>query len=199
MMKTEKLSDEFKLIQVITNKTHPMNRYFYIDATGKQRGTFSPQELRVENIRRDTLVWAQGMEEWKRADEVEELNYVFETPFIPPTQHFSEAKQETETIAQKPKSWLIESLLVTLLPFVFCGSFLSLIGIIAIVYATQVDTNFAKGDYRASEEASISAGKWTKISLWIFIAWIVLIALAIVVFFGLLGLNLAGVGDLIDM
>jgi uncharacterized membrane protein len=82
---------------------------------------------------------------------------------------------------------------------VFCGSFLSLIGIIAIVYATQVDTNFAKGDYRASEEASISAGKWTKISLWIFIAWIVLIALAIVVFFGLLGLNLAGVGDLIDM
>ena len=81
----------------------------------------------------------------------------------------------------------------------FCGSFLSLIGIIAIVYATQVDSHFARGDQRASEEASLSAGRWTKITLWIFIAWVVLIVLAIVVFFGFLGLNMAGVSDLIDM
>ena len=176
-----------------------MNRYFYIDATGKQRGTFTPQELRLENIRRDTLVWTQGMEQWKRADEVEELKIVFETPYTAPGQQYSEIKHETHTVVIKPKSWLIESLLVTLLPFVFCGSFLSLIGIIAIVYATQVDSHFARGDYRASEEASLSAGKWTKITLWILIAWLALIVIAVVVFFGLLGLSLSGVTDLIDM
>ena len=176
-----------------------MNRYFYIDATGKQRGTFTPQELRVENIRRDTLVGTQGMEQWKRADEVEELKIVFETPYTTPSQQYSETKHETTTVASKPKSWLIESLLVTLLPFVFCGSFLSLIGIIAIVYATQVDSHFARGDYRASEEASLSAGRWTKITLWVLIAWIALIVIAVVVFFGLLGLSLSGVTDLIDM
>lgn len=176
-----------------------MNRYFYIDATGKQRGTFTPQELREENVRRDTLVWTQGMEQWKRADEVEELNIVFETPYTPPKQFYSEAKHESYAVASKPKSWLIESLLVTILPFVFCGSFLSLIGIIAIVYATQVDSHFARGDYRASEEASLSAGRWTKITLWIFVAWVALIILSVVVLFGFLGLSLAGVGEFIDM
>lgn len=176
-----------------------MNRYFYIDATGKQRGTFTPQELRVENIRRDTLVWTQGMEQWKRADEVEDLKIVFETPYTPPNQHYSETKQEIHAVTSKPKSWLIESLLVTLIPFVFCGSFLSLIGIIAIVFATQVDSHFARGDYRASEEASLSAGRWTKITLWIFIAWVALIVLTLVVVFGFLGISMAGVSDLIDM
>lgn len=176
-----------------------MDRFFYIDATGKQRGTFTPEELRVENIRRDTLVWTQGMEQWRRADEVEKLKYVFETPYTPHTPHYTEVKQEASVIAQKPRSWLIEALLVTLLPFVFCGSFLSLIGIIAIVYATQVDSHFARGDYRASEEASLSAGKWTKITLWILIAWVILIVLAFIVVFGLLGLSMSGVGDLIDM
>ena len=176
-----------------------MNRYFYIDATGKQRGTFSPQELRLENIRRDTLVWTQGMEQWKRADEVEELKIVFETPYTPPAQHTSEPKQETSAIATKPKSWLIESLLVTLLPLVFCGSFLSLIGIIANVFASQVESYFARGDYRPSEEAYLSAGRCTKITLWVLIAWVALIVLAIVVLFGFLGLSMAGVSNLIDM
>ena len=46
-----------------------MNRYFYIDTEGKQKGTFSPEELRQERVRRDTLVWTQGMEQWKRAEE----------------------------------------------------------------------------------------------------------------------------------
>lgn len=54
-----------------------MNRYFYIDAEGKQKGTFSPQELQQERLKRDTLVWTQGMEQWKRADEVEELQFLF--------------------------------------------------------------------------------------------------------------------------
>jgi hypothetical protein len=176
-----------------------MNHYFFIDATGKQRGTFTPDELRGEKIRRDTLVWTQGMEQWKRADEVEELKSVFEPPYVATTQHYSEVKQATNSFAQKPKSWLIESLLVTLLPFVFCGSFLSLIGIIAIVYSTQVDSHFSRGDIRASEEASLSAEKWTKIALWIFVGWIILIIIAFILIFGLLGLTMSGVFDLMSM
>ena len=47
-----------------------MNRYFYIDSEGKQKGTFSPEELKSENIKKDTLVWAPGMSEWVRASNV---------------------------------------------------------------------------------------------------------------------------------
>jgi len=54
-----------------------MNRYFYIDIDGKQKGTFSPDELRQEHVKRDTLVWTQGMEQWKRAGDVDELLFLF--------------------------------------------------------------------------------------------------------------------------
>ena len=54
-----------------------MNRYFYIDSEGKQKGTFSPEELKSENIKKDTLVWTQGMNEWMRASSVAELDAVF--------------------------------------------------------------------------------------------------------------------------
>lgn len=39
-----------------------MNRYFYIDSEGKQKGAFLPEELKKEPITKDSLVWAQGME-----------------------------------------------------------------------------------------------------------------------------------------
>ncbi|HBG42358.1 MAG TPA: hypothetical protein DDW85_13295, partial [Porphyromonadaceae bacterium] len=67
-----------------------MNRYFYIDHEGKQKGTFSPEELRLENVRKDTLVWTQGMEQWERAEAVAELRFLFtearpvETPVSAP-------------------------------------------------------------------------------------------------------------------
>ncbi len=169
-----------------------MNHYFYIDAAGKQKGTFTPDELRKENIRRDTLVWTQGMEQWVRAEELDDLREIFESPLVEPPRYFTEARQEPVSITQKPKSWLIESILVTLLPFLLCGSFLSLIGIVAIVNATQVDSHFARGDFRASEVASKSAEKWTKISFWIFIGWVVLAFISIILIISLLGLTLSG-------
>ena len=62
-----------------------MNRYFYIDTAGKQKGAFTAIELKEENIKRDTLVWTQGMEQWKRADEIDELRHLFsETYQAPP-------------------------------------------------------------------------------------------------------------------
>lgn len=53
-----------------------------------------------------------------------------------------------------PKSYLIESILVTLfccLPF----------GIVGIVYASKVNSRFRAGYYAAAEEAAVNAKKWT--------------------------------------
>lgn len=184
-----------------------MNHYFFIDETGKQRGTFSPVELRSENIKRETLVWTQGMENWKRADEVSELQFIFEhsedvqssidQPAVPVTRGNAPFDKENRNIM--PKTWLIESILVTILPFMFCGSFLSLLGIIAIVYSAQVESFYNRGDYTAAMESSRTAGKWTKITFWIFIAWVILLAVSMLLLFGILGFNLAGMGDLIDL
>jgi len=163
-----------------------MNRYFYIDGEGKQKGTFSPEELRQEHIKHDTLVWTQGMNEWKKAEEVSELQYLFQTE--PPSPQPKETQAQEQTYQQQaysvkppvPRNWLVESILVTILPFVLCGSILSLLGIIAIVYASQVESNYNRGDFANAEAASNSAGRWTKITFWISIAWLVLIVLTVV-------------------
>ena len=68
-----------------------------------------------------------------------------------------------------PKTWMAESILVTIfccLPF----------GIAGIVNASKVSSLYAAGDYEAAAKASANAGKWTKISFFIGIACSVLYA-----------------------
>ncbi|MDD2243417.1 MAG: CD225/dispanin family protein [Dysgonamonadaceae bacterium] len=180
-----------------------MNRYFYIDGEGKQKGTFSPEELRKEHIKHDTLVWTQGLNEWKKAEEVSELQYLFqmETPNPQPKETYSQEQtfQQQAYTAKPPvpRNWLVESILVTILPFVLCGSILSLLGIIAIVYASQVESNYNRGDFANAETASNSAGRWTKITFWISVAWLILIVLAVVLTLVFAG-SFIGLSDIFD-
>ena len=74
---------------------------------------------------------------------------------------------ETNGTGVCPKTWMAESILVTIfccLPF----------GIVGIVNAAKVSSLFAAGNVEAAEEASKSAGKWTK---WGFFTGLVLIIL----------------------
>ncbi|WP_294069583.1 GYF domain-containing protein [Proteiniphilum sp. UBA1028] len=182
-----------------------MNRYFYIDTEGKQKGTFSPEELRQERVRRDTLVWTQGMEQWKRAEEVDELRFLFtnvsgsyQTAGTDHDPRYSRpsAPYAAEILQPMPKTWLVESILVTILPFVFCSSFLNLLGIIAIVYAAQVESFYNRGDYSAAAESSRSAEKWTKIAMWIAIGWVLFITIIVILFVVFVG-SLAGFEEFI--
>jgi len=59
----------------------------------------------------------------------------------------------------QPKTWLVESILVTLfccLPF----------GIAGIVNAANVSTKYSAGDLEGAKRASQQAGKWTKWAFW---------------------------------
>ena|SRR5690554_1177775 len=189
-----------------------MNRYFYIDAEGNQKGTFTALELKQESVKRDTLVWTQGMEQWKRAEEVDELRYLFsgtyqEAPSYPaqPVQSPGGQASYAPGIDEKeqrpmPKTWLVESILVTILPFMLCGSFLNLLGIIGIVYAAQVESFYNRGDYVAAAESSRSAGKWTRIAMWIAIGWVLLFVIGMILIFGIIGwAGFSEMGNMIEM
>lgn len=66
-----------------------------------------------------------------------------------------------------PKTWLVESILVTLfccLPF----------GIVGIVFASKVESLHRTGQHEEAKQASKDAGKWTKIGFWIGLASVVL-------------------------
>ncbi len=66
-----------------------------------------------------------------------------------------------------PKTWLVESILVT----IFCCLPL---GIAGIVYASKVSSLYTMGNYEEALRASKEAGKWTKIGAGIGIAGIII-------------------------
>lgn len=73
----------------------------------------------------------------------------------------------------RPKTWLAESILVTIfccLPF----------GIVGIVHAAKVDSAFNAGNYEEADNASREAKKWLMIGFWIGIVAIGLYLLFIV-------------------
>lgn len=61
-----------------------MSRYYIADGM-VQRGPFDMQDLPGQGLRADTLVWKEGMEQWRRADEVEELIFAGMLNVAPPT------------------------------------------------------------------------------------------------------------------
>ena len=81
-------------------------------------------------------------------------------------QNFSQ-QQYPQRPLTPPKNWLVEAILVT----IFCCQIL---GIVAIVFAAQVNSKFASGDYAGAESASRDAAKWTKIAFLVGIAWVIL-------------------------
>lgn len=58
-----------------------MKKYFYSNDNEKQ-GPYSFEELKSENITQETLIWYEGIDDWKPAEDIEELNEIFE--LIPP-------------------------------------------------------------------------------------------------------------------
>jgi uncharacterized membrane protein len=85
----------------------------------------------------------------------------------------------------QPKNYLVESILVTIfccLPF----------GIAGIVFASQVNSKYASGDYEGALQASKDAKKWMK---WGLIAGIIVVVLYLVFLFALGGLAMVSGGN----
>lgn len=135
-----------------------MKKYFYTDGTSNY-GPLTLEELLGRNISRDTKVWFQGLDEWKSAKDIPELREHFES--IPPPVS-SSSNQNNDSINHQgpPRTWLIESILVTL----FCCLPL---GIVGIVNAAKVESRFNAGNIAGSVRASEEAKKWTNIGFWI--------------------------------
>lgn len=155
-----------------------MRKYFYSDGK-EQFGPFTYEELIEKDIQQDTLVWYSGLESWIPAREAEDLKGLF--PSIPPpiiNLDEEELKSENKELANEniqrgtghrglPKTWLVESILVTIfccLPF----------GVVGIVFASQVESKYNSGDVLGAEKASQSAGMWTKISFGTGLAFILI-------------------------
>ncbi|GAB2769039.1 CD225/dispanin family protein [Salinimicrobium soli] len=147
-----------------------MKEYFFSDGLSKH-GPFTLEELKERKLSRNTMVWKHPMEKWIPAEELPELQDYFSTQ---PPEMGGAGRPERPVVqrnyepeATRPRTWLVESILVTIfccLPF----------GIAGIVNAARVESRFNCGDVAGARRSSEEAGKWTKIGFWIGVASIVL-------------------------
>lgn len=162
-----------------------MKQYYYANGD-QQLGPFSFQELQSKRLSKDTYVWYEGLSDWTRAGDLPELNQLFEerptqTPPQRPTveqsppppaqtgyqqqqnqgggyQQQRQQQQYQQPVGAKPKTWLVEAILITILCCIFPG-------IVAVVYASKVDSKWAQGDAAGAQKASDDAKMWLMISL----------------------------------
>lgn len=150
-----------------------MKQYYYVNKYGQQAGPISVGQFSACGIMKDTLVWCEGMSEWKKAEEVEELKHLFApaTTNCPPPLQPSVAPQPpiapgsngagippAGPTDQCPNNYLVWTILAT----IFCCWPL---GIPAIVYATKVEKLWRAGDCAGAQQASEQAKMWCFISL----------------------------------
>lgn len=148
----------------VSTLSHSM--VFYILINNAKQGPFSIEELENKDITVNTMVWAVGFSNWKPAKEVPELsNLLADLPPEPPT----------ASTNFMPKTWLVESILVTCfccLPF----------GIMGIINAVKIETLYNNRQYEQALIYSRQAKKWTLWGFFIMLAFWVLYLLGIGIF-----------------
>ena len=132
---------------------------YYILRNNLKEGPYSIEDLKTKNITANTMTWKVGLADWVPACQIGELSELLSN--LPP---------EVPTSQQElPKTWLVESILVTCL---CCLPF----GIAGIIYATKVESLYLNKQYDLALQNSKQAKKWT---LWGFfimlIIWILYI------------------------
>jgi hypothetical protein len=109
---------------------------FHIHKDDQQQGPFSTDELKDLKITRDTMVWFEGAENWKKAIEVDDLKEIFKsipppiqtnTPVTPPPILDKKPEEATKPIIDnkpKKKNTTLIIVVVAVLVFGVLGSFL---------------------------------------------------------------------------
>lgn len=50
---------------------------YYVILNGESTGPYEEAQLQTMGLKRDTMVWREGMQQWQRADSLQELSYLF--------------------------------------------------------------------------------------------------------------------------
>ncbi len=120
------------------------DKKYHIQINGQTYGPLSYAQVSDYPISSETLVWCTGQPKWLKLREVPEFAPILAK--IPPTNPYP--------ANQMPKTWLVESILVTML---CCLPF----GVIGIINASQVESAYRDGDYAKANRYSSLAKKWT--------------------------------------
>ena len=131
-----------------------MKNYFYIDQAGNKMGPVPGNVLPQLGVQPSTYVWCEGMADWLPAAQVAELQGIIGGAPVPPPQQ----PQYQQPSGVRPQNYMVWAILITVLGACNCLPLIT--GIIAIVYASQVNSKWAIGDFAGSQASSNQAKTW---------------------------------------
>lgn len=161
-------------------------KFYYIDAAGKQYGPFAAAELANLGVTPTTYVWCAGMANWAFAKDVPEVASYLNAPQAPvnpqPAPQYAPGQTYSDPSAyeQMPTTylgWAIAATLLCCLP----------LGVVSIVYATQVSSKWNMGDKEGARNSSKQARTWLLASV---------ISAAVFYFLYILAIAIFGIGIL---
>lgn len=137
-----------------------MKEYFYLDSNNQQQGPVSPTLFPQLGVNRNTMVWCAGMDNWVPAGDIPELHDYL----IPqPSSTYNNSVNNGRFVNNQPYNnglpqlpppsnlvWGILTTILCCLPF----------GIVSIVYASQVDSEWNVGNYERAYRKSNLARTW---------------------------------------
>ncbi len=81
-----------------------MSQEFYIAEDGHQTGPFTLEELKSKNIKRNTLIWTEGLVHWTKAEDIPLLKDILKVspPPLPNSETRSTSQQAPPPIPSEP-------------------------------------------------------------------------------------------------
>jgi hypothetical protein len=88
---------------------------YFVALLGESQGPYTIEDLKHQNITQDTLIWYEGLSDWKRAEDIEEIRTALFTPISVPQ----------NPPAKKPS--FNYGLLILVLVLIICGSYILIV------------------------------------------------------------------------
>ena len=140
-----------------------MEEYFYLDAQNQRVGPVSAEQLAAQGLTETTLVWKQGMPDWKAAGMVPELaTYLTPTGAQETVMEQGASVQSPQPVQMgatpdnyipKPDNWLVWAVVTT---FCCCNIF----GVVACIKAAQVNPYYESGNHLMAQQKAKEARTW---------------------------------------
>ena len=124
----------------------------YIHRNGQQQGPYTLPQLTLMTLTPDTPVWYEGLADWMPASQAPLTATLFNAQdSVPPASTPGMPQRCNDVKPSTYLGWAIVSCILCCLP----------LGIVAIIYAAQVNDKWLRGDYDGAYRASQNAQIWT--------------------------------------
>lgn len=132
-----------------------MKEIYFINTQGAKAGPIEITEVSRYPINGETMVWSEGMPQWKKASEVPEVSVYIKTGTTPPppphgAYAYNGIANSSNVIEEKPDNYLWLSILSTVLCCIP-------LGIVGILNSNQVDNKWNSGDHEGAVNSSKNA------------------------------------------